>query len=67
MMISEELELCVKGGQVSHSLCMCVVSRGYGGLGWVGAGMEVVDGMHAGQSWGLAACRMTPKHITSAK
>ena len=30
---------------------MCVVSHGYGGL--VGAGMEVVDGMHAEQSlWG---------------
>ena len=27
---------------------MCVVSHGYGGMG--GAGMEVVDGMHAGQS-----------------
>ena len=29
---------------------MCVVSHGYGGLD--GAGMEVVDGMHAGQGQG---------------
>ena len=26
-------------------VCMCVVSHGYGGLGW-GSGMEVVNGMH---------------------
>ena len=32
-MISEVLEVYVEGGRVSHSLCMCVVSRGYGGLG----------------------------------
>ena len=46
-MISEALQLRVKSEQVSHSWCMCVVSHGYGGLG--GAGVEVVDGMHAGQ------------------
>ena len=32
-MISEVLELRVKSGQVSHSLCMCLVSHSYGGLG----------------------------------
>ena len=31
--------------RVNHSWCMCVGSRGYGGL--VMAGMKVVDGMHA--------------------
>ena len=46
-MISEALEFCVEGGRVSHSWCMCVVSHGY-----CRAGMEVVDGMHAGQSQG---------------
>ena len=47
-MISEALELRMKGGQVSHSLCMCVISHGYGGLS--GTEKEVVGGMHAGQS-----------------
>ena len=55
MTISEALELHVEGGRVSRSLCMCVASHGYGGLG--GAGMEVVDDMHAGQSQGF--CRMS--------
>ena len=32
-MISDALELCVEGGRVSHSWCMCVVSPGYGELG----------------------------------
>ena len=45
-MILEALELRVKGGCVSHSWCMCVASHGYGEFG--GAGMEMVDGMHAG-------------------
>ena len=44
-MISEALELRVKGGGVSQGWCMCVVSHGYG---WVGAGMEAVVDMHAG-------------------
>ena len=49
MMISEALKLYVEEyGRHSHSWCMCVVSHGYGRLG--GAGMEVVVGMHAGQS-----------------
>ena len=49
-MISEALELRVEGRRVSHSWCMCVICHGYGGLCEVG--MEVVDGMHAGQSHG---------------
>ena len=36
----------MEGGGVSW--CMCVVSHGYGELD--GARMEMVDGMHAGQS-----------------
>ena len=31
--ISDELQLRVEGGRVSHSWCMCVVSNGYGVLG----------------------------------
>ena len=50
-MVPETLELAVEGGRISHSWCMCVVSHGNGGLDG-GARMEVVDGMHAGQSHG---------------
>ena len=50
-MISQSIELHVKGGRVSHSFCMCVISHGYSGLG--GVRDEVVDGMHAGQSQGV--------------
>ena len=61
-MISEALELRVKGGRDSHSWCMCVVGHGYDGLGVV-ARMEVVDGMHAEQSqegWSYVGwCRCT--------
>ena len=32
-MISEALELCMEGGRVSQSWCMCAASHGYGGLG----------------------------------
>ena len=42
--ISEVLELRVEGGRVSHKWWMCVVVMAM--VGWVGAGMEVVDGMH---------------------
>ena len=42
--ISETLELRKEGGRVNHSWYICVVSHGNGGL--VGAGMEVLDGMH---------------------
>ena len=38
---SEALGLCVEGGRVNCSWCMCVVNRGYGGLfgGWDGGGV----------------------------
>ena len=43
---------CTWRRRVSHSLCMCVV--GHGLVGLVRAGIEVVDGMHVGQSqWGV--------------
>ena len=45
-MISDALELCVEGIQVSHSWWMCVISHGYGGFG----GDRDGDGMHAGES-----------------
>ena len=38
----------MEGGQVIHSWCIGVVNHGYGVLD--GAGMEVVNGMHAGLS-----------------
>ena len=38
----------MEGGRVSHSWCMCVVVMAM--VGWMGAGMELVLGMHAGQS-----------------
>ena len=47
-MISQTLELRVGSGRVCHSCCMCVVSHGYDVLD--GAGIEMVDGMHVGQS-----------------
>ena len=42
----------MEGGPVSHSWCMCVVSvvLVIAMVGWVEAGVEVVDGRHAGQS-----------------
>ena len=33
MVISEALELYVKGGRDSLSWCVCVVGHGYGGMG----------------------------------
>ena len=38
----------MEGGRGSHSWCMCVVVMAM--VGWMGAGMELVFGMHAGQS-----------------
>ena len=38
----------MEGGRVSHSWCMCVVVMAM--VGWMGAGMELVLGKHAGQS-----------------
>ena len=43
-MISEALDLCMKGGQV----CACVLLV-MAMVGWVVAEMDVVDGVHAGQ------------------
>ena len=58
-MISEELEMCMEGGRVSHSRCMGVVSLGYGGLGGVidGGGGWYACGTKPG---GLVACREMP-------
>ena len=64
-MISEALELCMKGGRVCHSCCMCVVchcygdrmgSR-YGGGGWYACGTKPV---------GFVACWEMPEHFQSA-
>ena len=38
----------MEGGRVSYGWCMCVVVMAM--EGWVGAGMELVFGKHAGQS-----------------
>ena len=60
--ISEAPEQRVEGGQVSHSWCMCVVIAM---VGWVETGMEVVDGMYAGQNKGggshVGRCRSTSR------
>ena len=42
----------MEGGRVSHSWCMCVVVMAM--VGWMGAGMELVFGKHAGQSQGVS-------------
>ena len=56
-MISEELEFCMEGGQVSHSWCMCVVIAM---VAWVGGGGGG-GGWHAfvTKPRGLVACRET--------
>ena len=38
----------MEGGRVSLSWCMCVVVMAM--VGWMGAGMELVLGKHAGQN-----------------
>ena len=38
----------MEGGRVSHSWCMCVVVMAM--VGWMGAGVELVLGRHAGRS-----------------
>ena len=38
----------MEGGRVSYSWCMCVVVMAM--VGWMGAGMELVLGKHAGHS-----------------
>ena len=42
----------MEGDRVSHSLCMCVVVMTM--VGWMGTGMELVFGKHAGQSQGVS-------------
>ena len=37
----------MEGGRVSHSWCMCVEVMAI--VGWMGAGIELVLGRHAGQ------------------
>ena len=37
----------MEGDRISHSWCMCVVVMAM--VGWMGAGMELVFGKHAGQ------------------
>ena len=55
----------MEDGRVSHSWCMSVVSHGYGGLG--GDRVEVVDGIHAGQSQGLVAYRDMSEHFPNVR
>ena len=50
----------MEGGRVSHSCCMCVVVMAM--VGWMGTGMELVLGKHAGQS--LVVGRMS-EHFQS--
>ena len=56
-MISEALELFVNGGQVTHSWCMCIASRGYGGGmdvggGWCACWTKAGDWSHFGSDFG---------------
>ena len=52
----------MKGVRVSHSLCMCVASHGYGGLG--GGGGWYACGTKTGC---LVACREMLEHFKSAR
>ena len=56
----------MEGGRVCRSWCMCVVSHGYGGLGWVrdGGGGWYACGTMPG---GLVACLEMPRHFLSAR
>ena len=53
----------MEGGRVSHSWCMCVVVIAM--AGWMGAGMELVLGKHAGQIQVVVVCREMPEHFQS--
>ena len=57
-MISEVLELRVEDGRDSGSVCMCVVSHGYGGLG---GDRDGGGGWYACGKKQTGACRM-PEH-----
>ena len=61
-MISEALELCAEGRQVSHTWCMCVDSHGYGGLGGgrAGGGGWYACGTKPG---GVVKCREMLEHL----
>ena len=64
-MISEALELCVEGGQVSHSWCICVVGHGYGGYSWNrDGGGELYACVTMPE--GLVLCQEMPEHFSSA-
>ena len=49
----------MEGDRVSHSLCMCVLVMAM--VGWMGAGMELVFGRHAGQSQGVSRMSKDPR------
>ena len=55
----------MEGGRVSHSwLCVLLVMAV---VGWMGAGMEVVVGKHAGQRQGVGRMSAMPGHFSSAR
>ena len=47
----------MEGGRLSHSWRMCVVVMAM--VGWMGAGIELVLGKHAGQSQVVDCCCVT--------
>ena len=53
----------MEGGRVSHSWCMCVVVMAM--VGWMGAGMELVQGRHARQSQVVGRMSEMPEHFQS--
>ena len=53
----------MEGGRVSHSWCMCVVVMAM--VGWVGAGMELMFGRHAGQSQVVGRMSRDAEHFQS--
>ena len=65
-MLSEALELRLKGGRVSHSSCMCVVSHGYGRLGegkdggggWYACGIKQKVGCMSEDAGPLPECEL---------
>ena len=57
----------MEGGRFSHCWCMCVVVMAM--VGWMGAGMVLVFGRHAGQvaCQSTVACQKMPEYILSAR